>query len=135
MTSPFDRNEALRLHYLTVFWQSIGLSSIWKVSEHIFVPSNWTSPDCPFGRSVNVYFDHPIICSRVVQMYSPYICIWMVQINSVKAFIWTANFCPNGWYLFVYLDASKSTVQGRPNGHSLNGRFRYVQVDRFFLSW
>ena len=28
----------------------------------------------------------------------------------------TAKFRPNGQYVFVYLDASKLAVQGRPNG-------------------
>ena len=32
-------------------------------------------------------------------------------------------------HVFEYLDASKSMVQGRPNGCSLNGGFRDVQVD------
>ena len=73
---------------------------------------------------VNVYLDHPIIRSRVVQMDGPRTFIWMVQIHGVKASIWTAKFRPNGRYVFVYLDASKSTVQGRPNG-----RFRDVRVD------
>ena len=93
----------------------------------------------PFGRSVtvyldrpigrHVYLDHPIIRSRVVQMDGPRTCIWMVQIHGVKASIWTAKFRPNGRYMFVYLDVSKSTVQGRPNRRSPNGRLRDVRVD------
>ena len=62
-------------------------------------------------------------------MEGPHMCIWMVQIHGVKASIWTAKFRPNGQYMFVYLDVSKSTVQGRPNGRSPNGRFRDVRVD------
>ena len=53
-----------------------------------------TRPDRPFGLSVNLYLDHPIIRSRVVQMDGPSMCIWMVQIHGVKASIWTAKFCP-----------------------------------------
>ena len=47
--------------------------------------------------------------------------ILMVQIHNVNVSIWTVEFCPNGLYLFVYLDASKTCaskwmVQGRPSG-------------------
>ena len=62
-------------------------------------------------------------------MDGPCMCIWMVQIHCVKVSIWMAKFCPNGRYVFVYLDVSKSTVQGLPNGRSPNGRFRDVQGD------
>ena len=53
-------------------------------------------------------------------MDGPHMCIWMVQLYGVKASIWTAKIRPNGRYAFVYLDASKSTVQGSPNGRSPN---------------
>ena len=54
-----------------------GPSSIWTVSDRIFGLSNWTSPDRLFGNLVNVYFDHPIIRSRVVQMDNTCSYIWM----------------------------------------------------------
>ena len=94
------------------------------VTDCIFGPSNWTSPDHPFGRSVNVNLDHLIIRSRVIQMDGPRTCIWMVQIHGIRASIWTAKFCPNEKFVIVYLNAFKSTVQGRPNGHCPNGRFK-----------
>ena len=56
-------------------------------------------------------------------------CIWMVQIHSVKASIWTAKFLANEGYMFVYLEACKSGVQGHPNGRSINGPFRDARVD------
>ena len=57
-------------------------------------------------------------------MGGPHKCILMVQIHCVKATIWMAKFCLNGRYVLVYLDASKSKVQGRPNG-----RFTDVRVE------
>ena len=110
----------------SLIW-TVQIDVTWQVSDRIFGPSNWTSPDRPFGLSGNVYLDHPIIRSRVIQMDGPRTCIWMVQIHGVKASIWTAKLQTR--YVFVYLDASKSTVQGRPNGCSPNGRFRDIRVD------
>ena len=140
----FQKKKNLWRSKLTVIHRQFGLTSTLTSLNRPFGLRTFERPcivdldtskytnmyeDRPFGRSVNVYLDHPIIRSRVVQMDSPRMCIWMVQIHGVKASIWTAKFRPNGRYVFIYLDASKSTVQWRPNGRSPNGRFREVRVD------
>ena len=57
---------------------------------------------------------------------------WMVQIHCVKASILMVKYHPIGLCMFVYLDATKSTQNLRPNGRSLNGRYK-LMVNQFIF--